>query len=283
MIQRLITLAPMTALLIFGATGNAFAGGRSEPWQMGFQPAGSPVMERITEFHNLVLVIEVSIVALVLGLMCYIIVRFNAKANPVPSKTTHNTLLEVVWTVVPLLILIVVAVPSLKLLYYSDRVENTEMTLKVTGNQWFWSYTYPDHGGFEFDSVIVPDDELKAGQPRLLTVDNEVVLPAETNIRLLFTSADVIHNWGVPSLGLKLDTVAGRISETWVRINKKGNYYGMCSELCGVNHGFMPIHIKAVSKADFAQWVETANKEFARSGGPAPVRVAETGARERDD
>jgi cytochrome c oxidase subunit 2 len=250
---------------------------------MGFQPAGSPVMERITEFHNLVLVIEVSIVALVLGLMCYIIVRFNAKANPVPSKTTHNTLLEVVWTVVPLLILIVVAVPSLKLLYYSDRVENTEMTLKVTGNQWFWSYTYPDHGGFEFDSVIVPDDELKAGQPRLLTVDNEVVLPAETNIRLLFTSADVIHNWGVPSLGLKLDTVAGRISETWVRINKKGNYYGMCSELCGVNHGFMPIHIKAVSKADFAQWVETAKKEFARTGGPAPVRVAETGARERDD
>ena len=283
MIQRLITLAPMTALLIFGATGNAFAGGRSEPWQMGFQPAGSPVMERITEFHNLVLVIEVSIVALVLGLMCYIIVRFNAKANPVPSKTTHNTLLEVVWTVVPLLILIVVAVPSLKLLYYSDRVENTEMTLKVTGNQWFWSYTYPDHGGFEFDSVIVPDDELKAGQPRLLTVDNEVVLPAETNIRLLFTSADVIHNWGVPSLGLKLDTVAGRISETWVRINKQGNYYGMCSELCGVNHGFMPIHIKAVSKADFAQWVETAKKEFARTGGPAPVRVAETKARERDD
>ena len=283
MIQRLITLAPMTALLIFGATGNAFAGGRSEPWQMGFQPAGSPVMERITEFHNLVLVIEVSIVALVLGLMCYIIVRFNAKANPVPSKTTHNTLLEVVWTVVPLLILIVVAVPSLKLLYYSDRVENTEMTLKVTGNQWFWSYTYPDHGGFEFDSVIVPDDELKAGQPRLLTVDNEVVLPAETNIRLLFTSADVIHNWGVPSLGLKLDTVAGRISETWVRINKQGNYYGMCSELCGVNHGFMPIHIKAVSKADFAQWVETAKKEFARTGGPAPVRVAETRARERDD
>ena len=263
MIQRLITLAPMTALLIFGATGNAFAGGRSEPWQMGFQPAGSPVMERITEFHNLVLVIEVSIVALVLGLMCYIIVRFNAKANPVPSKTTHNTLLEVVWTVVPLLILIVVAVPSLKLLYYSDRVENTEMTLKVTGNQWFWSYTYPDHGGFEFDSVIVPDDELKAGQPRLLTVDNEVVLPAETNIRLLFTSADVIHNWGVPSLGLKLDTVAGRISETWVRINKQGNYYGMCSELCGVNHGFMPIHIKAVSKADFEAWTKMAKEKFA--------------------
>ena len=283
MIQRLTTLAPMTALSIFGAAGNAFAGGRSEPWQMGFQTPASPVMERITEFHNLVLFIEVAIVALVLGLMCYIIVRFNAKANPVPTKTTHNTLLEVVWTGVPLLILIVIAVPSLKLLYYADRIEDAEMTLKVTGNQWFWTYSYPDHGGFEFDSVIVPDDELKAGQPRLLTVDNEVVLPAETNIRLLFTSADVIHNWGVPSLGLKLDTVAGRTNESWVRINKEGDYYGMCSELCGINHGFMPIHIKAVSKADFQAWVETAKKEFARTGGPAPVRVAEAGARERDD
>ncbi|MCH7935963.1 MAG: cytochrome c oxidase subunit II [Proteobacteria bacterium] len=269
----------MTALSFFGAAGNAFAGGRSEPWQMWFQPAASPVMERIIEFHNLLFVIEVSIVTLVLGLMCYIIVRFNAKANPVPTKTTHNTLLEVVWTGVPLLILMVIAVPSLNLLYYADRIENIEMTLKVTGNQWFWTYSYPDHGGFEFDSVIVPDDELKEGQPRLLTVDNEVVLPVETNIRLLFTSSDVIHNWAVPSLGLKLDTVAGRINENWMRINKEGDYYGMCSELCGINHGFMPIHVKAVSKADFAEWVETARKEFAGAGGPAPVRVAETGAR----
>ena len=282
MIQRLTTLAPMTALSIFGATGNAFAGGRSEPWQMWFQPAASPVMERIIEFHNLLFVLEVSIVTLVLVLMCYIIVRFNAKANPVPTKTTHNTLLEVVWTGVPLLILIVIAVPSLKLLYYADRIENIEMTLKVTGNQWFWTYSYPDHGGFEFDSVIVPDDELKVGQPRLLTVDNEVVLPVETNIRMLFTSADVLHDWAVPALGVKLDTVPGRISENWIRINKEGDYYGMCSELCGIYHGFMPIHVKGVSKADFQAWVETAKKEFASTGGPAPVRVAETGARERN-
>ena len=272
----------MTALSVFGATGNAFAQGRSEPWQMWFQPAASPVMERIIEFHNLLFIFEVFAVTLVLGLMCYIIVRFNAKANPVPTKTTHNTLLEVLWTGVPLLILIVIAVPSLKLLYYADRIENIEMTVKVTGNQWFWTYSYPDHGGFEFDSVIVPDDELKPGQPRLLAVDNEVVLPVETNIRLLFTSADVIHAWAVPSMGVKLDTVAGRINETWIRINKEGDYYGMCSELCGVNHGFMPIHVKAVSKADFAEWVETARKEFARAGGPAPVRVAENGPRERN-
>ena len=234
-------------------------------------------MEKIVEFHDLLFVFELAIVIFVLVIMAVIIVRFNSKSNPVPSKTTHNTLLEVVWTGVPLLILIVIAVPSLKLLYYSDRVEDAEMTLKVTGNQWYWTYSYPDQGGFEFDSVIVPDDELKAGQPRLLTVDNEVVLPAETNIRLLFTSADVIHNWGVPSLGLKLDTVAGRINESWVRINKEGDYYGMCSELCGINHGFMPIHIKAVSKADFQAWVETAKKEFADTGSPAPVRVAENG------
>ncbi|MFQ5764429.1 MAG: cytochrome c oxidase subunit II [Rhodospirillales bacterium] len=268
----------MTALGIFGALGDAFAAGRADPWQMWFQDPASPVMERIVEFHNLIFVIEVGIVVFVLGLLCYIIVRFNAKANPVPSTTTHNTLLEVVWTGVPMLILIVIAVPSMKLLYYADRFENAEMTLKITGNQWFWTYTYPDQGGFKFDSFLVPDDELKKGEPRLLTVDNQVVLPAKTNIRLLFTSADVIHNWAVPSLGLKLDAVQGRINESWVRINAEGDYYGMCSELCGVNHGFMPIHIKAVSNDAFAAWVEKAKKEFASTDDDARVRVAGAGA-----
>lgn len=254
------------ALLLAGdafAGSDAVAGGRSEPWQMWFQPSASPVMERIVEFHNIMLAIEVSIVIFVLVLLCFIIVRFNAKSNPQPSKTTHNTLLEVLWTGVPLFILIVIAVPSLKLLYYTDKIQDAEMTLKVTGNQWYWSYAYPDHGGFEFDSFIVPDDELKEGQPRLLTVDNPVVLPIKTNIRLLLTSNDVIHNWAIPSFGLKIDTVAGRTNETWVNINAEGDYYGMCSELCGVNHGFMPIHVKGVSKADFARWVEKAKKEFA--------------------
>ena len=273
--------APALVLGAISTAGDALAAGRSEPWQMWFQPAASPVMERITDFHNQLFIIEVAIVILVLGIMATIIIRFNSKANPVPSKTTDNTLLEVIWTGVPVFILMIVAVPSLRLLYYADRIQDSEITLKITGNQWFWSYSYPDHGELEFDSIIIPDDELKEGQPRLLSVDNPVVLPAQTTIRLLFTSSDVIHNWAVPSLGLKLDAVPGRTNESWVRINGEGEYYGMCSELCGVNHGFMPVHINAVSKADFAVWVETAKKEFAGTDSDTAVRVAKADARAR--
>ena len=279
--SRLFLLVPAIGLAIVSLAETAVAAGRSEPWQMWFQPAASPVMERIIEFHNFIFIIEVLIVVLVLVLMGYIIIRFNAKSNPVPSKTTHNTILEVAWTAVPLLLVIIIAVPSLKLLYYADRIEEGEMTLKVIGNQWYWSYEYPDHGAFAFDSIIIEDENLEPGQPRLLSVDNSVVLPAETNIRLLFTSADVIHNWAVPSLGLKLDAVPGRVNESWVRINSEGDYYGMCSELCGVNHGFMPVHIKAVSKADFAAWVEQAKQEFAGENSNAGVRVAKVDTRVR--
>ncbi len=277
----LFVLVPAIGLAIVSLAETAVAAGRSEPWQMWFQPAASPVMERIIEFHNFIFIIEVSIVVLVLVLMGYIIIRFNSKSNPVPSKTTHNTILEVAWTAVPLLLVIIIAVPSLKLLYYADRIEEGEMSLKVIGNQWYWSYEYPDHGAFAFDSIIIEDENLEPGQPRLLSVDNSVVLPAETNIRLLFTSADVIHNWAVPSLGLKLDAVPGRVNESWVRINSEGDYYGMCSELCGVNHGFMPVHIKAVSKADFAAWVEQAKQEFAGENSNAGVRVAKADTRVR--
>ena len=279
--SRLFVLVPAIGLAIVFLAETAVAAGRSEPWQMWFQPAASPVMERIIEFHNFIFIIEVLIVVLVLVLMGYIIIRFNAKSNPVPSKTTHNTILEVAWTAVPLLLVIIIAVPSLKLLYYADRIEEGEMTLKVIGNQWYWSYEYPDHGAFAFDSIIIEDENLEPGQPRLLSVDNSVVLPAETNIRLLFTSADVIHNWAVPSLGLKLDAVPGRVNESWVRINSEGDYYGMCSELCGVNHGFMPVHIKAVSKADFAAWVEQAKQEFAGENSNVGVRVAKADTRFR--
>lgn len=281
MIQRLTTIVPMTVFWFFGTIGTAFSAGLAEPWQMWFQPAASPVMERIIEFHNILFIFEISIVLLVLGLMAYIIIRFNSKSNPVPSKTTHNTILEVAWTAIPLLILIVIAVPSMKLLYYADRIEDSEMTLKVIGSQWYWSYEYPDNGGFSFDSIIIEDEDLKPGQPRLLSVDNAVVLPAGTNIRLLITAADVIHDWAIPALGLKLDAVPGRVYESWVRINSEGDYYGMCSELCGVNHGFMPIHIKAVSKADFQAWVEKAKQEFAGGNANATIRVAETDARAR--
>ena len=257
-------------LLWISGDAHAEGLGMARPWQMTFQDAVSPVMEQINAFHNLLFWIITAITLFVLALLIYVIVKFNEKANPVPSKTTHNTFIEVVWTVVPIIILVVIAVPSFKLLFFMDKHHNPDMTLKVTGHQWYWSYQYPDHGGFSFLSQMVPDSDLKPGQPRLLTVDNEVVLPIETNIRILQTSNDVIHNWAMPSMGLKLDTVPGRTNENWVRITKPGVYYGQCSELCGVGHAYMPITIRAVSKADFAAWVGTAQKKFADTM-PAPA------------
>ena len=281
MLKTMRFLTPAAALGGAMAAGNAFAGqGLPKPWQMWFQEPASPVMERIDEFHDLVFAIEVAIVLLVLGIMAYIVVRFNHKANPVPSKNTHNTLLEVIWTVIPIIILVVIAVPSFKLLYFADKIEKADMTLKVTGNQWFWSYAYPDQGDIQFDSIIVAAEDLKPGQPRLLTVDNNVVLPVDTNIRLLFTTNDVIHNWAVPAFGLKLDASPGRINESWVRITSEGDYYGMCSELCGVNHAFMPIHVQAVSKAKFAEWVAAKKKAAAAErDGKTKVVQAENPAR----
>lgn len=268
MLNKLKIFVPALMGAILGA-GPAFAADGDElgkPWQMWLQDPASPTADRIVGFNAQLLVIETLIVLFVLVLMAYIAVRFSAKNNPVPSKTTHHTMLEVVWTVVPILILVGISVPSLKHLYFADRTPNAEMTLKVTGNQWYWTYNYPDNGDFTFDSLIVADADLKPGQPRLLTVDNKVVLPAETNIRLLMASADVIHNWGVPSLSVKLDSVPGRVNETWTRIHEKyvgKTIYGMCSELCGVNHGFMPIAISVVSKEDFAKWVTMAKSKYA--------------------
>jgi len=235
---------------------------------LGFQEAATPVMERIDDFHDLMLVIITVIVVFVTGLLVYVVVRFNEKANPVPSKTTHHTVLEVAWTVVPILILVVIAIPSFRLLYYMDKAKTPEMTLQVVGNQWYWSYVYPDHGKIAFDSLIIPDDQLKPGQLRLLEVDNRVVVPVDTDIRVLLTANAVIHAWAVPAFGVKIDTVPGRMNETWMRITKPGVYYGQCSELCGVNHGFMPIAVEAVSKADFAKWVAWAKVKFAAKQAP---------------
>ncbi len=272
---RNVTLAALATLIGFGY--DVLAAGRSEPWQINLQDPASPVMERVHDFHNFLLIIITAIVLLVLGLMAYIIFRFNAKRNPVPSKTTHNTLLEVVWTAVPIIILVIIAIPSMKLLYFHDRAQEYDMTLKVTGHQWYWTYSYPDHGDFSFGSFLIPDEMLEEGQPRLLTVDEPVVLPVDTTVQLLLTSNDVIHNWAVPSLGVKIDTTPGRINERWVRITKEGTYYGMCSELCGVNHGFMPIEIHAVSEEEFAQWVEEAQEKFAAADRPnREVARAET-------
>ena len=263
-------------------TGPSFAQSGPQPWQMDFRPSATPVMDDIIDFHNLLLVIEVLIVLFVLGLMVYICVKFNAKANPVPSKTTHNSFLEVVWTVIPIIILIVITVPSVKLLVFMDKApkEKVEMTLKVIGHQWYWSYEYPDAGDLAFDSNLIPDEEIDAskGQIRLLEVDNRIAIPVDTTIRVLMTSDDVLHNWAVPAFGIKMDTVPGRINESWIRVPaaRAGVYRGQCSELCGVNHGYMPIVIEAKSKQDFAKWLIKAKKEFANEASPTKVVQRDT-------
>lgn len=234
----------------------ALAEGIAKNWQLGLQEAASPVKERIDAFHNLLLIVISAIVAFVTLLLAYVVIRFRAKANPEPSKTTHNTMLEVIWTAIPVLILVVIVIPSMKLLYFADKAVDAEMTIKVTGYQWYWGYEYPDHGNFQFMSYMLQDDELKEGQPRLLTTDTAVVVPVDTPIRVLVTAADVLHSWAVPALGVKMDAVPGRMNETWIQVNKEGVYYGQCSELCGTGHGFMPIMVKAVSKEEFASWVE---------------------------
>ncbi|MGI9494252.1 MAG: cytochrome c oxidase subunit II [Geminicoccaceae bacterium] len=254
------------SMVLFGA-GDVLAQGVAEPWQLGFQEAASPIMERITSFHNLLLWIITIITIFVLGLMAYVCVRFKASNNPVPSKRTHHAMLEVAWTAIPVLILVVIAIPSFKLLYYQDVVEDAEMTLKAIGRQWYWSYEYPDHGNFTFDAFMIADEDIDAaaGQKRLLETDNRVVVPVETNIRLLTTASDVIHAWAIPAFGIKIDAVPGHMNEMWFRVDKPGTYYGQCSELCGAYHGFMPIAVEAVSKDEFEAWVKRAEEEFAKA------------------
>ena len=272
-------LSTVMASAITVLSGGLALAAQPTPWQMGFQPAASPVMEWVDGFHDFLLVVITLISVFVLALMIYVFIKFNAKANPTPSRTTHNTTIEVLWTVIPIIILVVIAVPSFKLMYYADRAVDADMTLKVAGNQFFWTYEYPDHDELTFDAIMVDEADLKDGDLRLLTTDNAVVLPVDTTIRLLLTANDVIHAWAVPAFGVKMDAVPGRLNETWFRINKEGTYYGQCSELCGSNHGFMPIMVKAVSKDEFAAWVEKAKEEFAGNTDPDPTRVASVGVR----
>jgi cytochrome c oxidase subunit 2 len=271
-------LAALAALLltIFGAPALA---GEPQPWQIGFQEAGSPTMVAITEFHTMLLWLISAISLFVLALLLWVVYRYRESRNPTPSRTTHNTMIEVLWTVVPVIILVLVFIPSYRLMVNADRVADADMTLKVIGHQWYWSYEYPDHGNFTFDATLVAAEDLEDKSKRLLETDNRVVLPVGKKIRLLLTAGDVLHSWGVPSLGIKLDTVPGRLNETWVEITREGVYYGFCSELCGVNHSYMPIAIEAVSEDDFNAWVEKAQQEFARVDGPetaSSVRVAQT-------
>jgi cytochrome c oxidase subunit 2 len=250
--------------------------GEPREWQLWHQPPSSTQAQGVDDLHLLLLIIAVVICCVVIGLLLFIAFRFGERRNPVPSRTTHNTLLEVAWTAVPVLILLVIAIPSFRLLFYMERVPEADMTLKVTGNAWYWSYEYPDHGEFTFDSMMIPTDQLEPGQRRLLEVDNPVVLPTNTNIRVLMTSNDVLHAWAIPAFAVKRDVIPGRLSESWIRIEREGIYYGQCSELCGVLHAFMPVTVHAVSPEAFEQWVAEAQQQFARPGEPAPpTRLAE--------
>jgi cytochrome c oxidase subunit II len=228
--------------------------GQPAPWQMGFQRAASPIMEQITSFHTYVTIIITLIALFVLGLLVYVMARFNEKRNPEPTRTTHNTPIEIAWTVVPVLILVAIAIPSFRLLFAQYDFPKADLTITATGNQWYWSYEYPDHG-ITFDSIMVPEADLKEGQPRLLTVDREVVVPVNKNVIVGLKSNDVIHDWSVPSFGVKLDAVPGRLQTTWFRAEREGIFYGQCSELCGRNHAFMPIAVRVVSEAEFANWL----------------------------
>lgn len=261
------TFAVLSSAWLALITFPAFAA-EPVPWQLGFQGAASSSMQAIDSFHNLLLVISAAIVVLVIGLLLYVIWRFSEKRNPTPSQTTHNTVLEVAWTTVPIILLVIIAIPSFKLLFFSDRIETADLTLKAIGRQWYWTYEYPDHGNFTFDANMIQTKDLQGDQRRLMETDNRVVLPVGKNIRLLFTASDVLHSWAVPAFGVKLDAVPGRLNETWVRVEKEGVYYGFCSELCGVNHSFMPIAVEVVSQERFEAWVKEAQTKFARAGAP---------------
>jgi cytochrome c oxidase subunit II len=274
-LSRVGATALIFVISLAGA-GAAFAGlGQPSPWQMGLQDSATPVMDDITSFNTFLFWLTGAIAVFVLILLAVVIVRFNARANPTPSRTTHNTTLEIIWTIVPVLILATIAVPSFRLLYIELDVPKPDLTVKVTGKQWFWTYAYPDNGNLQFDSLMVADKDLKPGQPRLLTVNNEMVVPVNKVVHVLVTGADVIHSFNVPSFGIRIDAIPGRINETWFKATKEGVFYGECSELCGKDHSFMPIAVHVVSQADFNTWVGQAKKEFsADQVTPPPNAVA---------
>jgi cytochrome c oxidase subunit 2 len=261
---------------VFGFAADADAQAAAQvplPWQLGLQDAATEQMSRIINLHNFVLVIITAICLFVLALLTWIMLRYNAKSNPTPTATTHNTVLEVLWTVIPVAILVAIAIPSFRLLYYQDVIPPADITIKAIGKQWYWSYEYPDNGNFTFDALMLSDRvAAQNGEPRLLGTNNHVVVPVNKTIRILTTGADVIHAWAIPAFGVKIDAVPGRINQTWFNANREGKFYGECSELCGARHAFMPITVEVVSQERFDQWVQEARTRFATVG--APTRLA---------
>lgn len=258
--KNILIFVGLLALTTMGASA-----AQPVPWQYDFQPAASPAMQEVIDLHNFVLWIIVIISVFVMGLLAYVLYRFHESRHKKPSTVTHNATLEIAWTVIPALILVVMAVPSFKLLYYMDTTPSADLTIKATGYQWYWSYEYPDHGEFTFDSLMKEEDELADNEPRLLAVDEPMLVPVGAIVRMLIAADPdgVIHSWAVPSLGVKTDAVPGRLNETWFKIEQEGIYYGQCSELCGVNHAFMPIAVKAVSQQEFKSWVQQKQQDNA--------------------
>ena len=255
-----------TALAVFAVGPWPAAATQPEPWQMNLPEGVTPVMESIVGFHNFLLWVIAAISLFVLVLLVYALVRFSAKAHPVPSKTTHNSVVEIAWTVVPILILIAIAIPSFRLLYLERDYPEADFTIKATGSQWFWSYEYPDHGDIAFDSLLKAEADLEPGEPYLLAVDAPMVVPVDATVSLIVTANDVIHSWTVPVFGEKIDAVPGRLNEAWFRAETEGVYYGSCVELCGKDHAYMPIEVRVVSQAEFDEWVEVMAAE-----GPGPA------------
>ena len=278
---RVVAALSVSAGLL--SAGRAFADGYAKPGQIGMEEAVTPIAHYMHWFHNdLLLPIIIVISLFVAGLLGWIAFRFNEKANPVPSKTTHNTPLEIAWTIIPVLILFVIAIPSMKLLTDELVVPKSDITLKVTGHQWFWSYEYPkdQNGGFSFDSYLVKDEDLKPGMIRQLSVDNQVVVPINKTVHILMTSSDVIHSFTVPSFGVRIDAVPGRMNESWFKAEKEGTYYGQCSKICGQDHAYMPIAFRVVSEDDYKKWLEDAKKNFA-SAAPSKTPTFASAATQR--
>ena len=238
-------------------------GKQATDWQLSFQNPATDLMGSVVGLHNVILIVMSLITVFVLFLLFYVSFRFSAKRNPIPSTRTHNTVVEVLWTAIPIVILVVLAIPSFKLLYQQEKSENYDMTVKVIGHQWYWEYEYPDHGDFYFESYMIQDEDLKEGDLRLLTVDNPLVIPANKNVQILITAGDVLHSWAVPSMGLKTDAVPGRLNETWVNVKEPGIYRGQCSEICGSGHGFMPVVVKVLPEREFMAWANEAKNNYA--------------------
>jgi cytochrome c oxidase subunit 2 len=263
----------MMAPLVMPSGGAAFAQA-PKPWEMAMQPAANEIKRRIIDLHDLVLVIITLTTIFVAALLVIVMVKFNAKANPVPSKTSHHTGLEIAWTVIPVLLLVIMSIPSFRLIYFQDRTPNPDLTIKVVAHQWFWEYGYPDNGDFSIESRYVHDEDLKKGQLRLLDVDNQMVVPVGKNIRILTSSPEVIHSFFVPSLGVQRYAIPGRTIETWFSVDKPGVYYGQCNQICGADHSRMPIAVHAVSEQEFKAWAEQTKKSANAETRPSPMSVA---------